>query len=83
MVIDIIERLKAEVARIQTEAAKAIAPIQDAIEALEDEHESRTAGRQLRLVRRGGITPEGRKRLSLAMKQRWADRKITARRKAS
>jgi hypothetical protein len=24
---------------------------------------------------RGGITPEGRKRLSLAMKRRWADRK--------
>ena len=25
--------------------------------------------------RRGGITPEGRRRLSLAMKKRWADRK--------
>jgi hypothetical protein len=25
--------------------------------------------------RRGGITPEGRRRLSLAMKKRWAERK--------
>jgi hypothetical protein len=25
--------------------------------------------------KRGGITPEGRKRLSLAMKRRWAERK--------
>jgi hypothetical protein len=25
--------------------------------------------------RRGGITPEGRRRLSLAMKERWAERK--------
>ncbi len=25
--------------------------------------------------KRGGITPEGRKRLSLAMKKRWAERK--------
>jgi hypothetical protein len=26
--------------------------------------------------RRGGITPEGRRRLSLAMKKRWAERKM-------
>lgn len=26
-------------------------------------------------LRRGGITPEGRRRLSLAMKKRWAERK--------
>jgi hypothetical protein len=25
--------------------------------------------------RRGGITPEGRRRLSIAMKKRWAERK--------
>jgi hypothetical protein len=25
--------------------------------------------------KRGGVTPEGRKRLSLAMKKRWAERK--------
>ena len=25
--------------------------------------------------RRGGLTPEGRRRLSLAMKKRWAERK--------
>ncbi len=30
----------------------------------------RAAGR-----RKGGITPEGRRRLSLAMKKRWAERK--------
>ena len=28
--------------------------------------------------RRGGITPEGRRRLSLAMKKRWAERKKKA-----
>ena len=27
--------------------------------------------------RRGGMTPEGRRRLSLAMKKRWAERKRT------
>jgi hypothetical protein len=27
--------------------------------------------------RRGGMTPEGRRRLSLAMKKRWAERKKT------
>jgi hypothetical protein len=25
--------------------------------------------------KRGGLTPEGRKRLSIAMKKRWAERK--------
>ena len=28
-----------------------------------------------RARRRGGITPEGRRRLSLAMKRRWAERR--------
>jgi hypothetical protein len=28
-----------------------------------------------RRKKRGGITPEGRKRLSLAMKRRWAERR--------
>jgi hypothetical protein len=29
-------------------------------------------------TKRGGITPEGRKRLSLAMKKRWAERRKKA-----
>ncbi len=31
--------------------------------------------RAMRGRRRGGITPEGRRRLSLAMKRRWAERR--------
>ena len=33
------------------------------------------AKRQGAAGRKGGITPEGRRRLSLAMKKRWAERK--------
>jgi len=29
----------------------------------------------LKGTERGGLTPEGRRRLSLAMKKRWAERK--------
>ena len=29
----------------------------------------------MKAKKRGGLTPEGRKRLSLAMKKRWAERK--------
>ena len=29
----------------------------------------------LKAKKRGGLTPEGRRRLSLAMKKRWAERK--------
>jgi hypothetical protein len=29
----------------------------------------------LKARKRGGLTPEGRSRLSLAMKKRWAERK--------
>lgn len=36
----------------------------------------KTAGqRAVKRKRRGGITPEGRRRLSLAMKRRWAERR--------
>jgi hypothetical protein len=31
--------------------------------------------RQATAKRRGGMTPEGRRRLSIAMKKRWAERK--------
>lgn len=31
--------------------------------------------RESRVKRQGGITPQGRKRLSLAMKKRWAERR--------
>jgi hypothetical protein len=32
----------------------------------------------MKAKKRGGLTPEGRKRLSLAMKKRWAERKKNA-----
>jgi hypothetical protein len=35
----------------------------------------KTGKRATKGKRRGGITPAGRKRLSLAMKRRWADRR--------
>lgn len=35
----------------------------------------RPRGSTTKRKRRGGLTPEGRKRLSLAMKKRWAERK--------
>ncbi len=35
----------------------------------------RPKGSPIRRKKRGGLTPEGRRRLSLAMKKRWAERK--------
>jgi hypothetical protein len=55
--------------------------ISTAIEALGGEISSsvatktRTVGAKAAGQRRGGITPEGRRRLSEAMKKRWAERK--------
>lgn len=38
----------------------------------------RPKGSTTKKRKRGGLTPEGRKRLSLAMKKRWAERKKKA-----
>ena len=54
-----------------------------AIVELEGTNSPRTARRtrvtrrppELKAKKRGGLTPEGRRRLSLAMKKRWAERK--------
>jgi hypothetical protein len=35
----------------------------------------RPKGSSTKKRKRGGLTPEGRRRLSLAMKRRWAERK--------
>ncbi len=35
----------------------------------------RPRGTRLKRKRRGGLTPEGRRRLSIAMKKRWAERR--------
>lgn len=35
----------------------------------------RPKGTTTKKSKRGGLTPEGRKRLSIAMKKRWAERK--------
>jgi hypothetical protein len=39
------------------------------------ERVGRPKGSTTKRKKRGGMTPEGRKRLSLAMKKRWAERK--------
>jgi hypothetical protein len=58
--------------------------LDQAIAALEESASPRVAKKTLVAARqpaaskrkkRGGITPEGRKRLSLAMKRRWAERR--------
>jgi hypothetical protein len=35
----------------------------------------RPKGTTMKKRKRGGLTPEGRKRLSIAMKKRWAERR--------
>jgi hypothetical protein len=51
------------------------------IAAMEGSNAPRTTKKMSRVTaasngrKRGGITPEGRRRLSLAMKKRWAERK--------
>jgi hypothetical protein len=70
--------------RIVEELKKERGRLDRAIAALEESastwiaRKTRVAARQPAAVRRkkrGGITPEGRKRLSLAMKRRWAERR--------
>ena len=71
----IVEELKQEKARL----------VDRAIAALEGPASPKVVARKARVTaqqplaaqetKRGGITPEGRKRLSLAMKKRWAERR--------
>jgi hypothetical protein len=42
-------------------------------------HIGRPKGSTTKKRERGGLTPEGRRRLSLAMKKRWAERRKKAR----
>jgi hypothetical protein len=70
----IVEELKQEKARLDR-----------AIAALEEPASPKVVARKARVTahqplaaqetKRGGMTPEGRKRLSLAMKKRWAERR--------
>jgi hypothetical protein len=70
----IVEELKQEKARLDR-----------AIAALEGPASPKVVARKARVTahqpvapqetKRGGMTPEGRKRLSLAMKKRWAERR--------
>lgn len=71
--------------RIVEELKKERERLDRAIAALEESaspwvaRKTRVAAQQPAAVRRkkpGGITPEGRKRLSLAMKRRWAERRM-------
>lgn len=63
----ILSDLKAERDRI----ARAIA----ALTGTGSTSSGRSIGRPKGSRRRGGMTPEGRRRLSLAMKKRWAERR--------
>jgi hypothetical protein len=63
----ILSELKAERDRI----ARAIAALTGTGSAASGSSIGRPKGSR----RRGGITPEGRRRLSLAMKKRWAERR--------
>lgn len=69
----IVEELKKERGRLD----QAIAALKESASP-EVARKTRVAARQLaasKRKKRGGITPEGRKRLSLAMKRRWAERR--------
>jgi hypothetical protein len=67
--------------RIVTDLKQERDRLSRAIAALEGSNSPRTAKKMVTVTaaanvrKRGGITPEGRRRLSLAMKKRWAERK--------
>jgi hypothetical protein len=71
--------------RIVDELKQERARLDRAIAALDGTASPKVAAREARVTaqlpvasqetKRGGMTPEGRKRLSLAMKKRWAERR--------
>jgi hypothetical protein len=73
----IVEELKRERARLDRAIAALDGPASPKVVA----SKARVATQQpvaRQETKRGGLTPEGRKRLSLAMKKRWAERKKKA-----
>jgi hypothetical protein len=70
----IVEELKQERARLDRAIAALDGPASPKVIA----RKARVAAQQpvaLQEAKRDGMTPEGRKRLSLAMKKRWAERR--------
>jgi len=72
-----IDRIVSELKKERDRIARAIA----ALEAVGSQGAARKSSgpRQVARRKRGGITPEGRKRLSEAMKRRWAERRRKSR----
>jgi hypothetical protein len=76
----ILEELKQERARIERAIAALAEPAALKVVTRKTRgiaQQAATAQKQLvsPTTKRGGMTPEGRKRLSLAMKKRWAERR--------
>ncbi len=65
------ERLSRAIAALLGSAVSALSP--DGRKRIGRPKGSTTTGKKRK---RGGLTPEGRKRLSLAMKRRWAEGKM-------
>ena len=74
-----IQKIVSELERERERIGKAIAALVESasssITAWTSGRTRKTAAPRKRKTRRGGITPAGRKRLSEAMKKRWAERK--------
>ena len=72
-----LEKLVAELKEEADRLGRAIAALLES--ALSGDSKKRRAGRPKGTTskrrKRGGLTPEGRKRLSIAMKKRWAERR--------
>jgi hypothetical protein len=72
-----------EIANIISQLESQKAAIEQALEALRDFGETgsitpRKAAGKTAPARKGGMTPEGRRRLALAMKRRWAAKRTGA-----
>ena len=74
-----IEKIVSELERERERIGRAIAALVESASSSLTTWKSRGAGKTAasgkRKKRRGGITPAGRRRLSEAMKKRWAERK--------
>lgn len=71
----IVSELEREKDRIGRAIAALVESASSSLTTWKSGRTGKTAAPGKRTRRRGGITPEGRRRLSLAMKKRWAARK--------
>jgi hypothetical protein len=72
-----LERILADLKQERERLSRAIAALEGANSTLVAKKTNIATSRSAALkgTERGGLTPEGRRRLSLAMKKRWAERK--------